>query len=60
MTWEWKVVDATLSPPQPTGEPPQLQAVLDEVQDPWEVYAILPYQGTTFPRAKVVLRQAIG
>ena len=61
MTYEWKVVRATLAPAQPTYEPPQLADVLAAVErDGWEVFAILAEPATradSFNHARVVARR---
>lgn len=53
----WRTYDATLLPPQPEGEPPQLADVLNVAEDDgWEVFSIFSPKPV---RAVVICRRPL-
>lgn len=58
MIYTWSVRYATLFPPQPDGEPPQLEDVLNALtREGWEIFSVIPE--ATQLRARVIARRLV-
>jgi len=58
MEYKWIVESATLWPPQPQDEPPQLENVLNRLEhEGWEIFQIITIIGEDIRRAKVIARR---